>query len=236
MEIIVNSKKYKNIRFIIDDSDYELIKSYTLNVSKKQNGFYLKMLKGKYFNKYVHRVLLGDPKGREVDHVNRNPQDNRRSNLRLSTHAQNTYNRFSEKQNTSEFKGVYWAKDKSMWCARINYENKCIQGGYFKCKIDAAHRYNELALQYYGEFAYLNTFTKKQLDSRLNEPKWGAGLKRCKSGYKGVYEMSGRFIAHIRVNGKKVHIGCYVTNEEAARAYNREAVIFFGENTYLNKV
>jgi hypothetical protein len=48
--------------------------------------------------------------------------------------------------------------------------------------------------------------------------------------------MSGRFIAHIRKGGKKIHIGSFDTKEEAAIAYNKEAVLYFGENTYLNKI
>ena len=42
---------------------------------------------------YLHRRITGAPKGLEVDHINRNPLDNRKSNLRVCTHAENMKNR-----------------------------------------------------------------------------------------------------------------------------------------------
>jgi hypothetical protein len=235
MELIAKSKKHGDKVFIIDDEDYESIRHYTPNVRKTTTSFYIN-LKYKEDSHALHRFLLNAPYGIEVDHKNRNGLDNRRCNLRLATKAQNRYNSFDEKKSASGFKGVYWAKEKNMWCTRITHNDKVIQGGYFKCKIDAAHRYNELAIECFKEFAYLNTFTQEQLDARLNEPRWGNGIKRCKTGYRGVSEMNGRYIAHIRKAGKKTHIGCYGSAKEAAIAYNEEAILYFGENTYLNKI
>ncbi len=61
--------------------------------------------------------------------------------------------------------------------------------------------------------------------------------RNVSSGYKGVYKMSDKcFVAHISINTKKKHIGCYKTIEEAALAYNKEAIKLFGEDTFLNKV
>jgi hypothetical protein len=55
----------------------------------------------------MHRLILGIPNS-EVDHVNGNPLDNRRVNLRLATRAQNSANTRSRKNTTSKYKGVYW--------------------------------------------------------------------------------------------------------------------------------
>lgn len=57
--------------------------------------------------------------------------------------------------------------------------------------------------------------------------------------YKGVHcrqDKSGRdrFVAKIGTNYKQRHIGVFDTPEEAARAYDREAVVVFGEFAYLN--
>ena len=53
--------------------------------------------------------------------------------------------------------------------------------------------------------------------------------KKNKTGYPGVYqhETTKRYIAHIRVNNKKLHLGCFKTLEEAAAA-RAEAEIKYG--------
>jgi hypothetical protein len=42
---------------------------------------------------YMHRLIAKTPKGMETDHINRNRLDNRESNLRNVTHAENCQNR-----------------------------------------------------------------------------------------------------------------------------------------------
>ncbi len=54
----------------------------------------------------LHRFLMGAQPGDEVDHINRTKLDNRRSNLRFVTHAQNCINAGLRNTNTSGFKGV----------------------------------------------------------------------------------------------------------------------------------
>jgi hypothetical protein len=46
----------------------------------------------------------GDP--READHINRNKLDNRKANLRVVTHAQNTQNLSSHSDSQSRYRGV----------------------------------------------------------------------------------------------------------------------------------
>jgi hypothetical protein len=57
-------------------------------------------------------------------------------------------------------------------------------------------------------------------------------------GYKGVsvsnVSHNTTYCAHIRVNGKYIHVGAYVSKEDAARAYDHAAVEHFGQYAYLN--
>ena len=61
---------------------------------------------------YLHRILCGiaDCK-RVVDHINGNTLDNRRENLRLTSHTVNNLNRSCA--------GVSWDKSKKLWRAEV---------------------------------------------------------------------------------------------------------------------
>lgn len=67
-----------------------------------------------------------------------------------------------------------------------------------------------------------------------------AGKRRdgLSSRYKGVCfeKKSGKFYAYIYQNSKQIGIGRFESEEDAARAYNRKAVEYFGEFANLNPV
>lgn len=96
------------------------------------------------------------PIGLEVDHIDRNPMNNRIENLRLGTHAQNGYNLSISKKNTSGYKGVSFNRKKQLWEVSIFLNYKRIALGFFSDKNDAGKAYNEAAKKHYGEFANLN--------------------------------------------------------------------------------
>lgn len=74
----------------------------------------------------------------EVDHRNRNPQDNRWENLRDVTGRVNSQNVGRKKNNTSGYIGVSWDKKYQKWAAYLMLDRKKIHLGYFKSKEDAA--------------------------------------------------------------------------------------------------
>lgn len=57
-----------------------------------------------------------------------------------------------------------------------------------------------------------------------------------KNPYKGVYPDRKRWCAKITVNYVSKHLGMFDTPEEAAQAYNKAAVLYFGEFARLNKL
>ena len=97
------------------------------------------------------------PKGKlTVDHINHNGLDNRKENLREVTQAQNQRNRRSNKNSSSQYKGVSWFKRDKKWHAQIKHKGKGIHLGYFTCEHQAALAYNKKALELWGEYALLN--------------------------------------------------------------------------------
>ncbi len=96
---------------------------------------------GRPATEYLHRLVLPiDPgSGLEVDHINRDPLDNRRSNLRQATHTLNMQNRGMTSLNTSGHTGVCFWRLKRLWKATITENGSIHHLGYFKNKIDAVN-------------------------------------------------------------------------------------------------
>ena len=65
----------------------------------------------------MHRFILDAPSGLSVDHRNRCKLDNRRSNLRLVTHAENMMNVGANRSSTSRYRGVSWNERRGVWVA-----------------------------------------------------------------------------------------------------------------------
>jgi hypothetical protein len=87
----------KNKEILFDDTDADFVNSLSWHVSRNpRTGIeYVKTnikIDGKYYSRTMHRLLLSAPKELDVDHINRNTLDNRRSNLRLVTQSQNSMN------------------------------------------------------------------------------------------------------------------------------------------------
>jgi hypothetical protein len=112
----------------------------------------------------LHREVLGAPSGTEVDHVNGDGLDCRRSNLRLATNTQNHWNMGKRCDNTSGFKGAFFLRSnkkpqkvrRKPWLAQIKANGQTIYLGYFATAEDAARAYDKAAKELHGEFARLN--------------------------------------------------------------------------------
>lgn len=100
----------------------------------------------------LHRDILRAPAGMVIDHINGNPLDNRKANLRICEHRQNLWNGRPHRDGSSKYRGVSWSKGKSKWRAQI--QGKTL--GFFAEEDDAAKAYNAAALVNFGAFARLN--------------------------------------------------------------------------------
>lgn len=104
----------------------------------------------------VHRVIWLIVHGRwplaEIDHVNGDPSNNRLSELREATPAQNKANRRMPRNNKSGFKGVAWDKRKGRWIARVMANKQAHFLGLFDCPEQAHLAYVAASTRLHGEF------------------------------------------------------------------------------------
>lgn len=99
----------------------------------------------------MHRLLEPIvPQGMVVDHINRDKLDNRRSNLRICTIAENGYN----KTRTKKYKGI--KKTKNGWTANITKDGKKHEIRDISTEEQAAKIYDAMAEELFGHFAAKN--------------------------------------------------------------------------------
>ena len=96
------------------------------------------------FHRFLMNLLDDDGK-LQVDHINHNPLDNRKDNLRLVTQQANNHNLHKslgrQKVCSSVYQGVHWHKQNSKWQADIRVNCKQIYLGCFEDELDAAIAY-----------------------------------------------------------------------------------------------
>jgi hypothetical protein len=86
----------------------------------------------------LHRFITNPPNDMQVDHINGDTLDNRKSNLRFATIAQNSQNKVRlAANNTSGIRGVSWHKSHRKWIASLTVNQRKIHVGWFDNLEDA---------------------------------------------------------------------------------------------------
>ena len=84
----------------------------------------------------------------QVDHINRNRDDNRIKNLRSVTNTGNQKNRKINCNNTSGVMGVRWHSPLSKWSSKIGVNGRKRHLGYFTSKVDAIKSRKDAEIKY----------------------------------------------------------------------------------------
>lgn len=124
---------------LVDDEDFERLGRYRWSLTT--GGRYARRVIGRRHHVLMHREIMGLDPGNplQVDHINRDGLDNRRSNLRLATVALNAQNRGSLPGSYSRHRGVSWNKNRHKWAAYGAVDGKRRHLGVFSDE-DAAAR------------------------------------------------------------------------------------------------
>lgn len=146
---------------LVDEGDFEYLNQWKWHSESGRYAvrkeYYGKAPNGKHLTRWIrmHRLITDAPDKMEVDHINGNGLDNRRSNLRICTHKQNSHNTRKRKDNRSGYKGVGWHTQHNKWRARIVVDGRQKHLGLFDTPEQAAIAYNTAAEQFFGEFAHI---------------------------------------------------------------------------------
>ena len=100
---------------IVDEEDYDKVVNA---ISKRAKWYVHSPPPSKKFyamngsrKLLIHRIVLDAPAGMDVDHINGDPLDNRKENLRICTRSENCRNRKVRNTSKSGFKGVEYCKN-----------------------------------------------------------------------------------------------------------------------------
>lgn len=151
----------KGKKTLVDGMDYAWLSQWKWlyhHTGYAARGERIKASTGKAKTKFIlmHRLINNTPKGLHTDHINGNPLDNRRANLRSCSNMHNQRNRKSKRNTSSIYKGVFFIKAKGHWLAEIKVNKKAVYLGRFNCEEKAGQAYNAAAIKYFGEYALLN--------------------------------------------------------------------------------
>ena len=114
---------------------------------------------GLFYSRWrAHRLIWRwrtgeDPGTLTIDHKDRNPFNNRLSNLRKANHSQQASNKNMRSNNTSGIRGVQWHKASQKWMARVNKDKKQHYLGLFTSPEEAHQAYCAAAERLHGDFA-----------------------------------------------------------------------------------
>lgn len=147
----------RNRKFYFDLEDYEKIKNYCWYVTSEGyvSSYRRVTEEGKRIQIFLHRFLLNlpdkynynDPIG---EHINRDPLDNRKQNLRiLPSNSENMLNKKIYKNNTSGYRGIRYKNNK--WLVRLWYKKENVLCKKCTTLEEAIKIRQEHELKYFGK-------------------------------------------------------------------------------------
>lgn len=152
-ELIISEKKKNSVyrtrlyKILLDDEDYEWARSYRWHFVNDRPAT-------KIGSKYVgiHRLIMDVKTGEDVivDHIDGNPLNNQKSNLRICNRFQNQQNRKTNKGNKLP-KGIRELPS-GKFNVRVQAYNRRVVVGTFDTLEEAIEERNRVAQQLHKEF------------------------------------------------------------------------------------
>lgn len=216
MEIPIKNRKGEIVaNAIVSEEDYEHLIQFKW--CKSDQDYVCSKINKKSWklHRYIMIELLGNditPK-QPIDHINNNPLDNTRENLRIVTISENARNqkKVLKENTTSKYIGV--SKNNNIWSAEIRLNHDKLYASYVD-EIHAAYQYNLWVEKY-------NLKTAKINDIEIPDD-FIEYIPRSKELPKGIYlNKKNKYIVKQTINYIRKHIGTYSNLNDAIIALEK---------------
>lgn len=169
---------------LVDEDDAALVGQFKWNARPNRNGMVWYAARTvwipdgqRFITQRMHSLITGFA---QTDHINGDGLDNRRSNLREATRAENQRNQWKT-HGTSRYKGVSLNAGKGKpWHAQLRIGGRTLHLGLFESEADAALAYDATARRLFGRFAALNvpyTGERSALKPEIRSPEDLSGTR-----------------------------------------------------------
>ena len=204
--------KYSHTNVIIDEENFNFLSQFKWTKHKKNDYVW----RWNYETKkriYIHQVIMNFKSGKTqvIDHLNRNPLDNRKSNLRICTQSRNVQNTLRTGKNLiRKYRGVTHKKS-GKYSAGIFCNGRHHHLGTYPNEKDAAMAYDNAAINLFGTFACTNFSEKERYDAE--------SLKHINStGYKNINKSKyNKYTVRFMKNGKNIFYEKFNSLEDAVK-------------------
>lgn len=170
--ITVTNRKLESFTFRFDTADLSIVLAHHWSLLKSKDRRYLQTTDGRGGVILLHRLLLGNPKKRIVDHRDNNCLNCRRSNLRIGSQSQNLAN-----MQKAGSKGVREINNR--YSATVCHQKRYHYLGLFPTLEEAKTAYDLAALALFDSFARTNFARSDYSDEAISQTRqWLKEAKR----------------------------------------------------------
>lgn len=152
-----NRKNQVSGRFLIDEDDLDRV------VSRKWRMWKNRYFTGNFKPISISQFILNAPVGSVIDHIDGNPANNKKSNLRITSQNKNLLNRALLSNNTTGIAGVWYDNDRKLWCSEIKIDKKKCYLGRYENKEDATY------VRYYAEQKLFEEYRSFRNDAAIKK-------------------------------------------------------------------
>lgn len=224
---------------LVDEEDYENVNRYTWSISEKNTSFGVSSFIEGQTVLLQNFILEGAiSRSYQTVFVDGDRLNFKKNNLKIEPIKIAAFRRRAQRNSSSKYKGVFWNTKAQKWQAGIKIDGKRKHLGFFKNEDQAGIAYNHAVIENFGEGYFLNEIGADNRAEHVGKINSESSLRRkekkTSSKYRGVYKHYTKWQAKIRINNNVIYLGTFLSEKEAAQAYDKKANELYNDKAILN--